>query len=269
MDTRFDPHDPAHGKAFDEAKPLFEAIPPERVLDIRHDIVASIFVALGIVERAKAMRPAIAAEFGEGAAQCVDRIEAAAKACAFANALHLTTLHGEDLEAIAGRLSQLRTILLLEAQALIARGLLPSSGLAELIGGTSYKGLYLDVLQLVALYRREWAGIAGKTGVTVPELDQADALANAFSVSVGESQQSSGGSPTAETRRRAYTHFVRTYSEVRRYATYLRWDLGDADELFPPLGAGRTRKGDEPTADPPGEPAEPPPMPGGPFDPAA
>ena len=50
---------------------------------------------------------------------------------------------------MAGRLAQYRSVLLLEVQALVQAGVLPSAVTAELVGGTSYGGLALDVLPSV------------------------------------------------------------------------------------------------------------------------
>lgn len=269
MENRFDPRDPAYTKAYDEVKTELEAIPAEKVLPIRHDILAAIFLALGTLPKTRDLRRLALAKFGEASARFIDRLETDARACGWAHAIHLTSLHGKDVEEMAGRLSQLRTILLLEVEGLIARGLLGPSVVAELVGGTSYKGLCLDVLQLASLLRRGWTELSAFTGVTSAELDEAESLANAFATTLGENEQAGASSSTADMRRRAYTRLVETYSQVRRLATFFYWERGTADEIVPPLGAGRSSKSDdEPevvlAVQVPGKPVIAPGMPGAP-----
>jgi hypothetical protein len=239
MDTRFDAHQPLATQAYEAVRPELEAMRPEDVEPIRHDIMDAMVTALGAAAKVQGLRERARAKFGEEAAQVIDRLESDARACGKAHAIHLLTLHGTDVDDMAGRLSQTRAVLLLEVQALIAIGALPSVVVAELIGGTSYKGLCLDVLQLTTALRAKWPEVESKTGVTLLEVDQAEALAARFSTVIGENEQGTVSSPTADMRRRAYTRFVRTYDEVRRLATFFHWETGDADTVLPPLGANR------------------------------
>lgn len=43
------------------------------------------------------------------------------------------------------------------------------------------------------------------------------------------------GAPTADLRARALARLVRSYDQLRRMVSYLRWEQGDADLLAPPL----------------------------------
>lgn len=226
-------HKPYFSQSLTELTPELLAMRVEDVLPIRHDIHAAVNVALGAMRRLRQEQERVRARFGDAAAAYIDRIELTARAAAHAHAMHLTSLHGADTEVMAGRLTQLRAVLTLEVQALIARGLVPASVLAELVGGTSYKGLSLDVLQLVAILRRTEA--QAKTGVTTAELDLTETLANAFTTALGEEHVGSDTSETAEMRRRAYTLFFRTYEEARRQVAFLHWKDGRADDIAPPL----------------------------------
>lgn len=239
----YDPNHPAFSQALTSVRPLLDALPADRLETIRHDIVDALCLVLGVAPRFAALRPAVLAQFGEAAAAHIDRLEPAARACGKAHAEHLVTLHGADVEEMVGQLDKKRAILGLEAESLVSRKLLPGSVLAELVGGTGYKNLCLDVLQLVSVFRAHTAEITGHTAVTSGELDQAEALANALATTLGANEQaSSTSSPSADLRRRAYTHFVRTYDECRRLVAYFRWQTDDADEIAPSLSAGRTAK---------------------------
>ena len=67
-------------------------------------------------------------------------------------------------------------------------------------------------------------------------------LATAFSTTLGENEQNALSTPSADMRRRAYTRFVETYSEVRRQATLFRWDTEDVDDYAPTLGSRTSQK---------------------------
>lgn len=243
MTTRIDTNDRSYTEALDQMAPEIEALPATSVRPIRHDIYAACVIALGAEPNARTLRRKIVARFGEDAARCVDRLRATGLACAKAHALYLTSLHAADVEELAGRLNEIRAVFLLETQALINRGVMKSSVIGELIGGTSYKGIGLDVLQLGSALRHAWAEVASHTGVTMAELDEAEALAKLFATTLGENEVGTTPSPMGETRRRAYTLFVDNYGELRRYATYFHWETRDFDDVIPPLGSLRARDG--------------------------
>ncbi len=245
MSRNFDPNHPAFTRALADLRPQLDALASDRLETIRHDVEAAVVLAIGVAPKAMALEAAARAELGEPAAAAFELLERAARACGRAHADHLINLHGADLEEMVGSLSETRSLLLLEAQSLVQRKRMSASLLAELAGGTGYRAMGFDVLQLVGAFRKEWPAIEAHTPVTVLELDQAEALANALVTTLGDNDQAqSQSSPSADLRRRAYTLFVQTYDEVRRAVTFLRWEAGDADEIAPSLSAGRTRKRD-------------------------
>lgn len=239
MRIQFDPNQSVYSEDFERVRPQLEAMSPSQIEPIRHDIVSAIFLVKGRMPYIRELVPEVRARFGEEAARLVASVEIAANACGKAHALHLTTLNGIDVEEMHGRLLQMKNVLQSEVQRLIESKRLPASIVGELVGGNSYRGLCIDVLQLTAGVRHVWAEVKEHTGLTELELAQAEALANAFSTVVSENEAGTASSPTAEMRRRAYTLFVRTYSEVRRHMTYFRWEAGDADDRTPPLGSAR------------------------------
>lgn len=238
----YDPTQPAFSNALDRLRPELEAIPGEELEPIRHDIVEAVVTALGVASTVKRHREEVRVEISESAALHIDRLKDSARACGHAYAQHLTQLRGTDTEQMVEELSQQRRVLLAEARSLVSQKRLSASVLAELVGGSGRKALCLDVLQLVAALRAVWASVESVTPVTVGELDHAEALANALATTLGENEHAmSPVSPSADRRQRAYTYFVRTYEEVRRAITFVRWDEGDADQIVPSLSAGRTR----------------------------
>ena len=238
----FDPTQPAFTHALDRLRPELEAIPSEQLEPIRLDIVEAVITALGVASTAKHYREEVRVEIGEAAALNIDHMEDAARACGHAYAQHLTQMHGADTVQMVEELSLQRRVLLAEARSLVSQKRFSPSVLVELVGGTGQKALCLDVLQLVAAFRAEWASVSNLTAVTVAELDHVEALASALATTLGENEHAmSPVSPSADLRERAYTYFVRTYDQVRRAITFVRWDEGDADQIVPSLSAGRTR----------------------------
>lgn len=236
MRIHFDPNQAVYSEDFERVRAQLEAMSPADVEPIRHDIVSAIFLVKGRMPHIRELTEQVRARFGEEAARLVASVETTAHACGKAHALHLTTLNGIDVEEMHGRLTQMKSVLSAEVQRLITSKKLPASIVGELVGGNSYRGLCIDVLQLTAGVRHAWSDVKDHTGLTELELAQAEALANAFSTVVGENEAGTASSPTAEMRRRAYTLFVRTYEEVRRQVSYLHWKDGRANEIAPPLG---------------------------------
>ena len=78
-------------------------------------------------------------------------------------------------------------------------------------------------------------------------------MADRLLVAVGERAVSDEVmSTTVRARQAAFTIFVRAYDEVRRGIVYLRWNMGDADEIAPSLYANRVkrRKGEDKVEEP-------------------
>ena len=239
----YDLNTPAFKNALADLRPVLDAIPSERLETIRVDLEVALVLALGVAPKAKVFQEEARTLLGESFATPFDRLVPAARACGAAHAQHLVSLNGAEVADMVATLGDKRTVLLLEATSLVNKKRMPGSLLGELAGGTGHRAMAFDVLQLTSAFRKEWAAVEAHTPVTQLELDQAEALANAVMTTLGENGQAdSGSSPTAELRRRAYTHFVQTYSEVRRAITYLRWEEGDADEIAPSLFGGRTSR---------------------------
>jgi hypothetical protein len=78
-------------------------------------------------------------------------------------------------------------------------------------------------------------------------------------------RQSTQVADAADQRQRAYTLLLKTYDQVRRVVTFLRWESEDAEKFAPSLWAGRGGRGsksddaspEEPTPTPAASPAAP------------
>lgn len=165
---------------------------------------------------------------------------------------HLERAHARYLEAkswdplspqdLHAPLIERRTMLLVECQSLIARGLLPEDALKELQGTTTQITTAFDVLALCALLRSNWRDIGTKIGPAIDDVQRVEAEAEQLlSAAGGRVVWDVEVETRSEKRKAAFVRFAHAYDEVRRGMSALRWDEGDADNLIPSLYS--TRRG--------------------------
>lgn len=211
---------------------------------INVDVGVAASVAIGATPKIRVHRDEIAARFGEGAARLVDRIELVAQGAHDAHAAFSALRVPGALEAMSKEVSAEKAILLTEARCLVDARHMPSSLLAGLEGGQSYRGLVFDVTQLVVAFRHSRDAIAGKTPVTMADVDRAEDKANRFAtaVAIRDGEASADLLGSSALRARAFTHLAQSYHQIRRHLGFLRWHEGDVDEIAPSLWTGRGRK---------------------------
>lgn len=239
MPTPFTTTLPSFPHTLDGLRAQLEALPADQLEEIRVDIERAASVVLGSCSTIEKYRAPAAEQLGEATAAFFDALRPSTIACMHAHVLYLTALRGGPVEELATELAQVRRVLRLEAEGLVEDGHVTASSLAELVGGTGYRVMSVDVLQLVAVFRASWVTLEAHTTVTSDELDRAESLAGALLTALGEQEKAS--TPQAELRQRAYTHFFRTYDEVRRALTFLCWRSGNVDAIAPSLFGDRER----------------------------
>lgn len=237
-----------------------DRIPDADVLTPRVDVAAAALTAIGAMPEIEAHRPVIAAVFGERGGASLDVLVPRARALILAHAEHAAVAE-RDLEPMARQVMDVRVRLFTAAEALMARGVIDGKSMDGLVGGQGYQARVVDTLSLVSWFRSHAASIAPFSKVGAAELDEAQALADAFGTAFSERDQARAGStPSAKTRARAFTLFFQTYEHVRQMLTYLRWHQGDVERIAPSLYAGRGRRrddGDLDIAPPPAVPVAP------------
>ena len=166
-----------------------------------------------------------------------------------------------DVQAVFDEVVATRDMLFADVMPLVKRKLIAQAELGELRGNVGFRNQVLDLMQLIAVFRKHWAAIAPFTAVKVEDLESADALAKRFVHALGAREQ--GPAPTAELadlNQRAFTKAVDTYDQVRRAVSFLRWDQDDVESIVPSLWAGRgtrRRDGESPSTPTPTEPSVP------------
>lgn len=160
--------------------------------------------------------------------------------------LHLHTMPGRgrtpkaEVRSLAERVAHLRGCLLAELNAARKRGVTVNRR-CDFGGNRSYLESASDLLSLSLLFRKEWSNFEGKCGVSISELDEGEALGEALYYALGSrNRPKEAAAARAHERAQAFTLVVRTYEELRRAVSFLRWS--ERDVLVPSLYAGRCKR---------------------------
>lgn len=240
----------AIGRPFQEA---FEACAGERAALAKEElrrpnlsIPRAVRAILGAMEKILALRPAILEELPRFDISQLDRLELYARQAGHAHALHLAASTApEAIPGLAAQVTEQRGLLESDLRAAARRGLLDGKPLEQLDPSTAHDVSAFNLLALVQMARAAWPRLQGQSGITLKELDQAEALADRLITAVGLRDQETKVWEATETRQRAFTLFLNAYNAVERAGTYLRWEEGDLDTILPPLWLGRPRRAPE------------------------
>lgn len=101
-----------------------------------------------------------------------------------------------------------------------------------------------DTVRWVALFRKEWAHAKGKTPVTLEYLHEAEGEATEMLGILDSAEEETPGSPR-DLRRRAYTQWLTTYSEIFQLGRYLLRGDPEAARRFLAISAERGEAGAE------------------------
>lgn len=170
-----------------------------------------------------------------------DYAEAAAEAHARYQA---ATAPPEDIVALNETAMRLREVLRSDATALATRDLLDRAPFKTFQGLTGYRNVGFELIGWASVMRQAWPQISGKTALTSEELANAKAVGERLVRAAGlRDQAPSTVAEVARIRQQAMTLLLKSYEEVRRAVTYLRWHRFDADTICPTVYGTRNRKG--------------------------
>lgn len=228
--------------SFERRKQTYQEMTPEEVvlphaLDPR-DAVATVNGNLGNIAP---HRDEIVAQCGEPARAVLDELPGATEGARHALVTSVDVEATSDLGDLETDLRKEHGVLLADADTFGQRGLIdpervdlgrPTQGYRTLIQSTHF---------LVVLLKEHAGVIAGKTPLTEADLDRADAKARRFGDIVDAREVGATRKTGLDMRNRAVAHALRTYDQVRRYLTFVRWAKGDADTIAPSVYSGRRR----------------------------
>jgi hypothetical protein len=223
------------GELLAQFRAEIDALPEADVLTPRVDVAAAASTAIGSMPEVESHRAELVAIFGARASATLDRLVPISRALLAAQAAH-EAVADHDLEAQANAIRAIRDRLSDAATALIERGLVDRKTLDRLTGGGGYQALFTDTLALVSWFEVHAGAIASRSKVTTDELRSAYHSAEAFATEIARRDQArSGTSETGRDRQRVFTLFFRTYENVGKMISYLRWQHGDADQIAPSI----------------------------------
>jgi len=240
-------------QAYERVLPVAEAIRDEELLPVNVDVPSAVATAVGVLPKVMAYR-ADAAQLPKYDVKCFDELQLHTFAVGHAHTKFLVaSAPPEVLAALNERGVALRDTMYTDATALAHRGLISGERIAGFKANVGYKNIAFDLLGLSELLRENWVAINGKTAIQMSELDEAERLGQQLMDAVGNKEQAPARIARAQAQRqRNFTLFSRSYDQVRRAISFLRWDNDDLDQICPSLYAGRggSRRKEAPTPDP-------------------
>ena len=241
----------AFSAAFQRRLAEIQAVPEEQLAPPNLDLHAAVTTVRGALPEILKLREGMAQLVGLDQ-KLIDGLEDYALAAAEAGMLHdIATTPHEDVVALNAEALALRERLRADVAVLAARGLIEQERLATFTGATGYRNVAFELLDYVGLLWNAWPAIEGKTAVTVAELEKGKQLGERLTLVVGLREQAPVvAAEEARVRLQALTLLVRSYGEVRRAISFMRWNEDDVDSIAPSLYAGRPRrqKGEQATA---------------------
>jgi hypothetical protein len=221
------------------------ALAPSELLSVNLDIPLSVTTVIGAMKAMQPLHAEAAEKLPATILEHLDKADTYARALGHAQTVYLASSRPDEiLPALAARALELRDVLVTDAKALARRGYLDSKPLADLKGGPGYLNIASDLGVLVQMLRDRWSTVASKTAIPEADLDEAEKIAAQINDAYSDrNRPNERVSATAEDRQRAFTLLVKSYDQVRRAATFLRWNQGDADKFTPSLWAGRGGRG--------------------------
>jgi hypothetical protein len=225
-------------------KAELDALDAKNLEHVNLDVTAAVTTMLGVIPRVQALRAQIATDLPKFDLAALDKLEDYTYALHYAQAGYVAATRPPDgLDALVGEAARVRDRLEQDALALVGHGLVDSVPIAQVKGGTSYRGIAIDLEVLSRVLKASWDSIQGKSAVTQEHLSTASKLSLALMRVVGLREQAPALVAAAmETRNRAFTQFIRAYEATRRAIGFLRQSEGDADSIAPSLYPGRPRR---------------------------
>ena len=244
IDDLVDAPDPvALKEALDRMRATLEAMPLAEAVQHALDPTRSAGVVVGSLPRIEKHRAAMQAQFGDSAITYLDELPIIANATIQADIELTAADSASDLSERFVQVTEDHQLLLTDAEALANRKLLDRARVDAGRPAQGYRAKVKSTLVLIALLRERWEDVKDHTPLTLEELAAIEARAQASLKLLDEREHGSTRLPAEEIRTRALARLVRTYGEVQRMLTYVRWWEGDAEAIAPSLWAGRRKAG--------------------------
>lgn len=252
-------------RALDLHRAELEAIRPEQFASVNVSIPEAAMLVLNATKRWAPYAERIGTLSAEVNGAQIAKIAGFARATLQAHAnLVITSAPENQLHATLQQGMKLGDRLSAEAKVLAERGLLPVKSLVQIDHTTGYRAVAMELTALATLLGNSWSGIAGKTAITLQDLDEAKLIANKIFEDAAERDLRHPEIVEArKLRMQAFTAMVRAYEEMRRCIAFL--EPSKLEDLAPALsqvrGRGNASQPEEQPVEPPVEQTVPTPNP--------
>jgi hypothetical protein len=215
------------------------AVPDDQLVVINVDMPTALTTALGALPEIRPLRARLVEELPKFDIKRFDKLEPYTRASYHAHTLFMAASKPpEPVPQLAEQCSNLIATFRKDIEALVQRGLLDGNLLRNLRGTIGYRDIAFDLSMLTQVLRENWPKIEGKSALVRAELDQGEMLVTRLTLAIGHREQAPAVvGEAAVNRQRAFTLFMRTYSDARRAITYLMPDK--VDEIIPSLHVPR------------------------------
>lgn len=230
--------------AFQLSLPELLVLPKDRLQAVNVDVRTAVCLGLGAAQRLGQWRARLVSELPNFDIRCLDRLQQYACALMFAHAEYaLARKRPADIQALTRVACHQYEIMLNDARALAARGLIQPECIAKLKGQRRRVAKAIGLMGLVLVLRGAWSSIEGKTALTLPELDQAKQLAMQLVHALAQQKKPLEDlAKIAEMRQRAFTLFASAYTRVRNAIKYLSAGSGEVEHIVPTLYPRKRRR---------------------------
>lgn len=162
---------------------------------------------------------------------------------------------GKNLGAGQARAAFLRRLLLLQAEVLVMKGLLPAAKVKKIQEGQGALDVASDCVALASLFEKEKGKLGGKHAIEAREIREAAELGAELleRIAPASAKRTSRAKVGIGLRDRLFTLLVQRHAEARRALGYL-FGLDRLDALAPSLGSARRRPPKKKAPAPPAEP---------------
>ena len=241
---------PLAGSAFSAAYQRrlaeIQAVPEEQLVPFTLDLSTAVTTVRGALPEILAHREEMRKLVGLDQ-RLIDGLEDYALAAAEANALYDVAIPPrEDIAALNQEALALRERFRDDVVALAGRGLIDRARLTPFKGLVGYKNVAFELVDYVTLLWEAWPEIQGKTAVTLEELEKAKQLGEHLTLLAGLRDQAPAvAAEAARVRKQALALLVRSYDEVRRALSFLRWREDDGDSIAPSLYTRSRKRADQ------------------------
>jgi hypothetical protein len=222
-------------EALNLAQPDMLALKASDLLVMNIDPLAAAQTVCAALPKIEHLRDQMTHELRNFEISCLDKAQVYALALIQAHSICLSIdAKSLELRNLIPEASSLRARLLSDLEALIKRGHVSTSRLTSLKGANGYCNIASDLLVIAAVLRDTWGGVSDKTAVTEGDLVRAESMGERILRILGQRDERTELAATASLeRQQVYTLLMRSYGELRRAVTYLRWHEGDADRFAP------------------------------------